>query len=74
MKGCAGDPSTELTDGDRKAIDEFAAFLKEKADKRAECGCHKICPIAPHGCDNPCKWPKCLTEEEAEKLAKYIES
>jgi hypothetical protein len=36
------------------------------------CGCHEGCHTDPHPCDVPCRWPSCLTEEEAAALAGEI--
>lgn len=38
-------------------------------DKREVCGCHIGCHTDPHECDRPCRWPACLTQEEADQLA-----
>jgi hypothetical protein len=38
-------------------------------DKRDECGCHRDCTTLPHDCDQPCRWPNCLTEAEHRALA-----
>jgi hypothetical protein len=44
------------------------------ADKRAECGCHIGCIGTEHGCgcDNPCRWPSCLTDAEHSDLIAEI--
>jgi hypothetical protein len=39
------------------------------SDKPDECGCHRGCTTLPHDCANPCQWPTCLTEAEAQQLA-----
>lgn len=42
-------------------------------DKQAECGCHRACTTIPHPCTAPCKWPLCLTEDEAAELLRELE-
>lgn len=41
-------------------------------DKRDECGCHRGCEWLLHDCDNPCRWPTCLTAEEHGRLLDEI--
>lgn len=43
-------------------------------DKRDECGCHRACPTTAHECDNPCRWPDCLTAAEHQQLADDVVS
>jgi len=38
------------------------------SDKRVECGCHQDCGWLAHRCDNPCRWPTCLTTDEHRQL------
>jgi hypothetical protein len=72
LKGCYNDPRTKLTEGDKKAIEDFKQYLQEKKDKRDQCGCHKKCTTLEHECEKPCEWPKCLTPEEHDELLKSI--
>lgn len=46
--------------------------VTRRKDKRGECGCHRGCTVLPHDCDEPCRWPGCLTPEEAGELAASI--
>jgi len=41
-------------------------------DKRDECGCHRGCTWTPHECARPCRWPDCLTDEEAAELEREL--
>ena len=41
-------------------------------DKRDQCGCHRECEWLLHQCDNPCRWPTCLTEGEHGQLLETL--
>jgi hypothetical protein len=36
MPGCGNDPRTVLTEGDRRAVDDFRAWLRDRAAAREE--------------------------------------
>lgn len=64
-------PLTAVDAADAPALRE-ALDRAIGGDKRDACGCHKGCTVTPHDCAVPCRWPACLTEDEARELADEV--